>query len=102
MIFLAEVRIIRILRDRRRMPSDARSGGIGDLVAAFRWRCGVWPFINDWSVSNGNIRSQTHDVGNCGFDDYEATSQRRIPDGSMRRVRLWIGSCRRKTNMAHG
>ena len=52
-------------------------------------------------MSNGNIRAQTHDVGNRGFDDDEATSQRKIPDGSMRRVRQWIGSCRRKTNMAH-
>lgn len=62
------------------------------------WKCGDRLFINDWIAPYGNIRALTHDIGNNVFPDDTATSLRRNPDGSVRRVCRWIGSNRRKAN----
>ncbi len=62
------------------------------------WMCGDRLFINDWIAPYGNVRALTHDIGNNVFPDNVATSLRRNPDGSVRRVNRWIGANRRKTN----
>lgn len=62
------------------------------------WMCGDRLFINDWIAPYGNIRALTHDIGNNVFPNDVATSLRRNPDGSVRRVNRWIGANRRKAN----
>lgn len=62
------------------------------------WQCGDRLFINDWIAPYSNIRALTHDIGNNVFPDDVATSLRRNPDGSVRRVCRWTGSRRRKAN----
>lgn len=63
------------------------------------WKCGDRLFINDWIAPYGNIRALTRDIGNNVFPDDVATSLRRNPDGSVRRVCRWTGSRRRKANV---
>ena len=70
----------------------------GRALLRSEWQCGDQLFINDWIAPYGNIRALTHDIGNNVFPDDTATSLRRNPDGSVRRVCRWIGSRRRKPN----
>ncbi|MXY35154.1 MAG: toxin-activating lysine-acyltransferase [Boseongicola sp. SB0676_bin_33] len=70
----------------------------GRALSRNEWQCGDRLFINDWIAPHGNIRTLTHDIGNNVFPDDVATSLRRNPDGSVRRVNRWIGSRRRKAN----
>ncbi|MYG25465.1 MAG: toxin-activating lysine-acyltransferase [Boseongicola sp. SB0677_bin_26] len=70
----------------------------GRALLQNEWKCGNRLFINDWIAPYGNIRALTHDIGNNVFPDDVATSLRRNPDGSVRRVCRWIGSHRRKAN----
>ena len=70
----------------------------GRALVHDEWQCGNRLFINDWIAPYGNIRALTHDIGKNVFPDDVATSLRRNPDGSVRRVCRWTGSKRRKAN----
>ncbi len=70
----------------------------GRALCHDEWTCGDRLFINDWVAPYGNIRALTRDIGNNVFPDDVATSLRRNPDGSVRRVCRWTGSRLRRAN----
>ena len=61
----------------------------GRALAGDEWNCGDRLFFNDWITPYGNIRevvqNRTHNI----FPNEVATSLRRNPDGSIRRVNRW-------------
>ncbi|MEX0371284.1 MAG: toxin-activating lysine-acyltransferase [Tateyamaria sp.] len=61
------------------------------------WRSGTRLFFNDWITPYGNIREVVHEMTHVQFPDEVATSLRRNPDGSVRRVNRWTGAHVRKT-----
>ncbi|MCV3273395.1 toxin-activating lysine-acyltransferase [Roseobacter sinensis] len=64
----------------------------GRALTHDEWQSGDRLFFNDWITPYGNIREVLHDVLHNIFpDEPGATSLRRNPDGSVRRVSRWIG-----------
>lgn len=55
------------------------------------WQCGNRLFFNDWITPYNNIREVLHDMTHNIFPDEVATSLRRNPDGSVRRINRWTG-----------
>lgn len=55
------------------------------------WACGDRLFSNDWITPYDNIRDVANDMMTNVFPDHTATSLRRWPDGSVRRVCRWRG-----------
>lgn len=68
----------------------------GRALAPEEWTCGDRLFFNDWITPYGNIRDVLHDMTHNIFPDEVATSLRRNPDGSVRRVNRWTGVNLRK------
>lgn len=60
------------------------------------WNCGKRLFFNDWITPYGNIREVLHDMTHNTFPNEVATSLRRNPDGSVRRINRWTGVNLRK------
>ena len=55
------------------------------------WKSGDRLFFNDWITPYNNIRDVLHDMTHNIFPDEIATSIRRNPDGSVRRINRWTG-----------
>lgn len=64
----------------------------GRAVAAHEWQCGDRLFCNDWITPYGNLREVVQDITQNVFPDAVATSLRRNPDGSVRRINRWTGA----------
>lgn len=64
----------------------------GRALTAHEWRCGERLFFNDWVTPYENIREVLHDMTHVVFPDEIATSLRRRPDGSVRRINRWTGA----------
>lgn len=60
------------------------------------WKCGNRLFINDWITPYENVREVLRDMTHNVFPDEVATSLRRNPDGSVRRINRWTGVNLRK------
>ena len=69
----------------------------GRALTENEWNCGDRLFFNDWITPYGNIRDVLHDMTHHVFPDEVATSLRRSPDGSVRRVSRWTGVNLRRT-----
>ncbi len=63
----------------------------GHALNEDEWNCGKRLFFNDWITPYGNIREVVHDMTHNIFPDEVATSLRRNPDGSVRRINRWTG-----------
>ena len=68
----------------------------GRALTEEEWNCGDRLFFNDWVTPHNNIREVLHDMTHNIFPDEIATSLRRNPDGSVRRVNRWTGINLRK------
>ena len=68
----------------------------GRALSAEEWASGERLFFNDWITPYGNIRGVAHDMTHNVFPDEVATSLRRNPDGSVRRINRWTGINRRR------
>lgn len=68
----------------------------GRALTEEEWNCGDRLFFNDWITPYGNIREVLHDMTHNIFPDEVATSLRRNPDGSVRRINRWTGINLRK------
>lgn len=66
--------------------------GTGRALAEDEWKCGDRLFFNDWITPHGNIRDVLHDMTHRIFPSEVATSLRRNPDGTVRRVNRWTGA----------
>ncbi len=55
------------------------------------WTSGDNLFFNDWITPFGDLRDVLKDMTQNRFPDRAATSLRRNPDGSVRRVNRWTG-----------
>ncbi len=70
----------------------------GRALTEDEWSCGDRLFFNDWITPYDNIRGVLHDMTHNIFpDELVATSLRRNPDGSVRRINRWTGVNHRKT-----
>lgn len=69
----------------------------GRALTQEEWTCGDRLFFNDWITPYDNIRDVVHDMTHIIFPDQIATSLRRNPDGSVRRVNRWTGVNLRRT-----
>ncbi|MEC3862328.1 toxin-activating lysine-acyltransferase [Mesobacterium sp. TK19101] len=69
----------------------------GRALTEDEWNCGDRLFFNDWITPYDNIREVLHDMTHNIFPDEVATSLRRNPDGTVRRVNRWTGVNLRKT-----
>lgn len=56
------------------------------------WCSGNNLFFNDWICPYKNVRSVVNDMRQNIFPDQIASSVRRNPDGTVRKVNRWIGS----------
>jgi cytolysin-activating lysine-acyltransferase len=63
----------------------------GRALAGDEWQSGERLFCNDWITPHGNMREVAHDFMNNLFPDAVASSIRRNPDGTVRRVNRWTG-----------
>lgn len=63
----------------------------GRALSRNEWKCGDRLFFNDWITPYNNIREVLHDMTHNIFPDQVATSLRRNPDGSVRRINRWTG-----------
>lgn len=63
----------------------------GRALSREEWNCGKELFINDLVAPYENSKSVINDIKGNVFADYLATSLRRNPDGSVRRINRWIG-----------
>lgn len=70
----------------------------GRALTRDEWNCGGRLFFNDWVTPYDNIREVLHDMTHNIFPDEVATSLRRNPDGSVRRVNRWTGVNLRKVS----
>ena len=68
----------------------------GRALTRDEWNCGYRLFFNDWITPFGNIREVLRDMTHNVFPDEIATSLRRNPDGSVRRINRWTGVNLRK------
>jgi cytolysin-activating lysine-acyltransferase len=67
----------------------------GRALTRQEWRCGDRLFFNDGIAPHGNVRDLLHDMQHSLFPEAtHATSLRRNPDGSIRRVHHWRRSGR--------
>lgn len=55
------------------------------------WNCGDRLFFNDWITPYNNIKEVLKDMTHNLFPHEIATSLRRRPDGSVRRINRWVG-----------
>jgi len=63
----------------------------GRALSPDEWNCGSQHFFNDWITPHNNIREIMQDMTTNVFPDTIATSLRRNPDGSVRRINRWTG-----------
>jgi cytolysin-activating lysine-acyltransferase len=68
----------------------------GRALTEDEWNCGDRLFFNDWITPYDNIREVLHDMTHNIFPNEVATSLRRNPDGTVRRVNRWTGMKLRK------
>lgn len=68
----------------------------GRALTENEWNCGDRLFFNDWITPYDNIREVLHDMTHNIFPNEVATSLRRNPDGTVRRVNRWTGVNLRK------
>lgn len=68
----------------------------GRALREFEWTSGDRHFFNDWITPYGNIREVMHDISHNVFPDTVASSLRRNPDGTVRRINRWTGVNLRK------
>ena len=62
----------------------------GRSLALYEWNCGTNLFFNDWIAPYGTTHALFLEFYNRVFPEVnEATSLRRNPDGSVRRVNQW-------------
>jgi cytolysin-activating lysine-acyltransferase len=62
----------------------------GRCLIRDEWRCGDRMFINDWVSPYGGVRHYARDMMDNVFPDVQfASSIRRNPDGSVRRINHW-------------
>lgn len=73
----------------------------GRALAPDEWNSGSEHFFNDWITPHKNIRDIMHDMTHNVFPDTVATSLRRNPDGSVRRINRWTGVNVRNTHQAN-
>lgn len=64
----------------------------GRALTEREWTGGDRLFFNDWITPYDNISEVVHDMAHNIFPDQVATSLRRNPDGSVRRINRWIGA----------
>lgn len=69
----------------------------GRALMQHEWNCGEHLFFNDWVTPYGNIREVMNDMTHNIFPNHIATSLRRNPDNSVRRINRWTGVNLRKT-----
>ncbi len=60
------------------------------------WNCGDLLFFNDWITPYDNTRDVLKDMTHNVFPNEVATSLRRNPDASVRRINRWTGTNLRK------
>jgi cytolysin-activating lysine-acyltransferase len=77
---------------------EAEVHATGRALTHDEWNCGNRLFFNDWITPYDNIRDVLHDMTHNVFPDEVATSLRRNPDGSVRRINRWTGVNLRKTS----
>lgn len=70
---------------------EAEVHATGRALTQGEWSCGDRLFFNDWVTPYNNIRDVVHDMTHNSFPNEVATSLRRNPDGSVRRVNRWTG-----------
>jgi cytolysin-activating lysine-acyltransferase len=63
----------------------------GRALARDEWQSGEHLFFNDWITPFGNMREVAHDFMHNIFPNSVASSIRRNPDGTVRRVNRWTG-----------
>lgn len=63
------------------------------------WKSGTRLFFNDWITPYGNIKDVLRDMTHNIFPDEVATSLRRNPDGTVRRINRWTGVNLRRSDM---
>lgn len=63
----------------------------GRPLADGEWDCGDRLFFNDWITPFDNVREVLRDMTHNVFPNQAATSLRRNPDGSVRRINRWTG-----------
>lgn len=63
----------------------------GRALTREEWKCGDRLFFNDWITPYDNIKDVTRDLTHNIFANEVATSLRRNPDSSVRRVNRWTG-----------
>lgn len=63
----------------------------GRALSKDEWNCGGRLFFNDWITPYNNIREVVLDMRQNVFPNEVATSLRRNPDGSVRRINRWTG-----------
>ena len=69
----------------------------GRALTDEEWMSGDRLFFNDWiTPSAADMRFIIQDIGHNVFPDGVATSLRRNPDGSVRRINRWTGARRRQ------
>ncbi|MYF45483.1 MAG: toxin-activating lysine-acyltransferase [Rhodobacteraceae bacterium] len=64
----------------------------GRALSHDEWNCGKNLFFNDFVAPYENSKFVINDIKCNVFADYTATSLRRNPNGSIRRVNRWIGA----------
>ncbi len=69
----------------------------GRALGQREWTGGDRIFFNDWITPYNNIREVMYDISHNVFPDVVATSLRRNPDGSVRRINRWTGVNRRRS-----
>lgn len=62
------------------------------------WQSGDRLFFNDWITPFGNLREVVGDMTRVHFPNEVASSLRRNPDGSVKRVNRWTGANVRRAN----
>lgn len=68
----------------------------GRALDSDEWNCGDRLFFNDWITPYNNTREVLHDMTHNIFPNEVATSLRRNPDGTVRRINRWTGLNLRK------
>lgn len=82
--------------------SDAVLGRVlktGSALSHAEWNCGSGLFFNDWITQPKVLRSVLQEMTEHRFPNEVATSLRRAPDGSVRRVNRWTGRNQRKASI---
>jgi cytolysin-activating lysine-acyltransferase len=69
----------------------------GRALQLCEWDCGNRLFFNDWITPYDNIKHVLRNMSQKVFPDEVATSLRRNPDGTVRRINRWTGGNLRKS-----